>query len=41
MDADGMLEVSAIESSSGKAASVTIEASGGLTSAEVENLQTR
>lgn len=39
MDADGMLEVAATESSSGKAATVTIEAAGGLSPTEIASLQ--
>jgi molecular chaperone DnaK len=38
IDADGILEVSASELSSGKAASVTIEAASGLSSDELERL---
>jgi molecular chaperone DnaK len=38
MDADGILHVSASELTSGKAASVTIQASGGLTPSEVARL---
>ncbi len=41
MDADGILEVTAAEVGTGKAASVTIEASSGLTSDEIEKLGTR
>ena len=38
MDADGILHVSASELTSGKAASVTIQAHGGLTPSEVQRL---
>jgi molecular chaperone DnaK len=41
MDADGILEVTAAEVGTGKAASVTIEASSGLTTDEIANLGTR
>ncbi|MEM9491405.1 MAG: molecular chaperone DnaK, partial [Myxococcota bacterium] len=38
LDADGILEVTAIESSTGREASVTIEAASGLSAAELERL---
>ncbi len=38
LDADGILEVSAVETSSGREASVTIEAASGLSAAELERL---
>jgi molecular chaperone DnaK len=38
LDADGLLEVSALEAESGRAASVRIEAASGLTAAELERL---
>jgi len=39
MDVDGLLEVSALETETGKEASVTIEPAGGLTDAEVTAMQ--
>jgi molecular chaperone DnaK len=41
MDADGILEVAALEVGTGRAASVTIEASSGLTAEEIANLGMR
>ncbi len=41
MDADGILEVAAAEVGTGRAASVTIEASSGLTADEIQKLGTR
>jgi molecular chaperone DnaK len=41
MDADGILEVTAVEVGTGRAASVTIEASSGLTQDEIQQLGTR
>jgi molecular chaperone DnaK len=41
MDADGMLEVAAAEVGTGRAASVTIEASSGLTADEIQRLGAR
>jgi molecular chaperone DnaK len=41
MDADGILEVSAVEVGTGRASTVTIEASSGLTHEEIQQLQAR
>ncbi len=41
MDADGILEVTAVEVGTGKATSMTIEASSGLTQDEIDKLGTR
>ena len=41
LDADGLLEVTATENESGRAASVRIEASSGLTRSELDRLRTR
>jgi molecular chaperone DnaK len=41
MDADGILEVTAVEVSTGRIASMTIEASSGLTAEEIANLGMR
>jgi molecular chaperone DnaK len=41
MDADGILEVTAVEVGTGRAASVTIEASSGLTQDEIAQLGQR
>jgi len=41
MDADGILEVTAVEVGTGRAATVTIEASSGLTAEEIANLGAR
>jgi len=41
MDADGILEVTAVEVGTGRAATVTIEASSGLTAEEIANLGMR
>jgi len=41
MDADGILEVTAVEVGTGKAATVTIEASSGLTQDEIASLGQR
>ena len=41
MDADGILEVNAVEVGTGRAATVTIEASSGLTAEEIANLGSR
>ena len=41
MDADGILEVSAVEVGTGRAATVTIEASSGLSADEIANLGSR
>ena len=41
MDADGILEVGAAEVGTGRAASVTIEASSGLTADEIAKLGAR
>jgi molecular chaperone DnaK len=41
MDADGILEVSAVEVATGRASTVTIEASSGLTHEEIQQLQAR
>ena len=41
MDADGILEVTAVEVGTGRAATVTIEASSGLTAEEIANLGQR
>jgi molecular chaperone DnaK len=41
MDADGILEVNAVEVGTGRAATVTIEASSGLTAEEIANLGAR
>jgi molecular chaperone DnaK len=41
MDADGILEVSAVEVGTGKASTVTIEASSGLTQDEIDALAAR
>jgi molecular chaperone DnaK len=41
MDADGILEVTAAEVGTGRAASVTIEASSGLTAEEIASLGAR
>ena len=41
MDADGILEVNAVEVGTGRAATVTIEASSGLTAEEIANLGMR
>jgi molecular chaperone DnaK len=38
MDADGILEVSAVEVGTGRASTVTIEASSGLTQDEINQL---
>jgi molecular chaperone DnaK (HSP70) len=41
MDADGILEVSAVEVGTGKQSTVTIEASSGLTQEEINALAAR
>ncbi|MBA3451980.1 MAG: Hsp70 family protein [Deltaproteobacteria bacterium] len=41
MDADGILEITAAEIGTGRAASVTIEASSGLTAEEISRLGNR
>jgi molecular chaperone DnaK len=41
MDADGILEVSAVEVGTGRASTVTIEASSGLTQDEINQLGNR
>jgi molecular chaperone DnaK len=41
MDADGILHVDAVEQSSGKATSITIQASSGLSPQEIERMRTR